>query len=462
MVNEFMSVNVQVDAVRFRGNGAIFTGRVLGSGCIQADEELVVRIPRNVLYPRNAVFKGETWEIEGWKEIYKGNPQLAATKACLKRPIGKNFIAAVAFNPKFKGIGEKRARDIWETFGEQIYDTLEADEPDISALQQILSPEDIEIFLQGWKDEYPGNFYRWMDKHQIPRAIRIRMQEYYGGETIGKIEEDPYRILAFGQPWRVVDDAAHRLGIARDDPRRLHAAVAEVLYRHFAKGHTAISTEGLTRQVTYLLNQKSQVGVQDLTKIALKHTYTEGAFVRNGELWQAAGIYLIEAFVAERIRKLASAANTNKLFQPDDSIEHVISLFEKRKHLLSNEQKAAIRLAVKSRCCVITGGAGSGKTSVLSCVHDVVEAINGSIFQMALSGKAAKRMEETTGRPARTIAGFLVNTTHEDLENVTHIVIDEASMLDIVSAFHILQKLPDHINVVLVGDQFSYRLSERD
>ena len=454
MVDGFVSLDVLVEAVRFKGHGIIFMGRVVDEHGVQTGEEIIVRCPSSVLYPREEVFKGEMWSIGGFPETYKGQPQLGASKAYLKRPPGENIIAAIAFNPKFKGIGRQKMQELWAAFGPDLYDLLDADTPDVEALRRIITGEAAETLIRGWKDEYSSELYRWMDEHHVPAAIGRKLQEYYGKGARAIVEQDPYRVLAFGQPWSAVDEIARRLGVAEDDPRRQHASVAAVLYRHFAKGHTAMPTDPLTGQVARLLDSKNAAKGRELAGNALSHTYKDGAFVRTGELWQATGVFLVEAFVAERIQKLVACSKVDQGHLSETLIRETIRQYEEANHVLGDEQKRAIFLALKCKCCVITGGAGVGKTSVLRCLYDAIEATNGHVIQMALSGRAAKRMEEASGRPARTIAGFLNNVKQEELDKITHAIIDESSMLDVVSAFRILQKLPEAVSLIFVGDPY--------
>jgi exodeoxyribonuclease V alpha subunit len=456
MVKKPVDITLQVESIRFKrngeGNGAIFVGRVVDKRGVQTGDEVVVRCPGNVLHPRAEVFRGEVWVISGFLEAYKGQSQIGAFRAILKRPTGENIIAAIAFNPKFKSIGHQKARELWATFGPDLYEILDNDKPNIEALCQVLTVEAAETLIRVWKEEYSGEFHHWMEENHIPASIGKKLQEFYGKDARSALERDPYRVIAFGQPWRRVDEMARHLGITEGDPRRQHAAVATALYQHFANGHTAMTTGLLTRQVSRLLGGNNRAEEQELACDALRHTYKDGAFVQTGDLWQATGIFLLEAFVAERIRRLVVSSHVEQGHLFDTVILETISSFEEKHHPLSNEQRSAVLLALKCKCCVITGGAGVGKTSVLRCLYDVIEALDGHVLQMALSGRAAKRMEEASGRPARTIAGFLHNIKHEDLSKITHVIIDESSMLDVVSAFQILKKLPDKVSLIFVGD----------
>jgi len=136
----------------------------------------------------------------------------------------------------------------------------------------------------------------------------------------------------------------------------------------------------------------------------------------------------------------------------EKAIEKGIEEFEAREgYRLGPEQKDAVHLCLGSSLSVITGGAGTGKTSVLKCVYHIIEKSGGKITQMALAGRAARRMSEATGLPARTIAGFL-NNTKTDCHADNTFVIDEASMLDLPMTFRILRQLPDGCRFILVGD----------
>lgn len=451
MVNELLSFDVQVEAVRFKGNGSIFTAKVIDARGPRTGEEIVVRCPGNVLYPRKEVFKGEVWCVSGFEETYKGRRQFGAVRMYLTRPDGENILNYLAFTPKFKGLGEKKARDLWATFGEDLYDIL--DSGDVTALSRVIGPEVAENAVSVWQAEHTGELYRWLDLLRVPVALGRKLKDYYGEDARTKIEEDPFRLLPFGLPWKRVDDLARRLSVAESDPRRLHAGVAAVLYRHFAEGDTAVETAQLAVGVARLLCGNNPARGHALAAEALRHTYADGAFVRTGDLWQATGVFLVEAFVADRVcRMLSDSSGGCDL--PEIVIRQVIEGYEETNFVLGDEQREAIYLALKNRCSVITGGAGVGKTSVLRCICDAVKTSGGHILLMALSGRAAKRMEEASGHPAHTIAGFHHNVKQDELERLTHVVVDEASMLDVVSAYQILRRLPERACLILVGDPY--------
>lgn len=445
---------IRVGAIRWQGkrengapNGAILTGRVLDRQGNETGEALVCVFPGNLLPVGTEVAIGDIWDVCGRPEMYKGNPQLRCTLAALARPTGANFIRVLSSGSRFTGIGPALANQLWTRFGEEIFEILERG--DLKRLEAILAADVAQNLVEQWKDFAVTDVVRWLDRHRMNPRLGMKIVGYYGSEAIAKLNLDPYRLLAFDSNWRRVDKLAREgFGVSDDDPRRMHAAATEALYQELDRQNTAASAATLFAATQRLL------GSSDLARGALNETYTDGGFVENGDLYQARGAYLMERFIAGVVQERLTARAQLDLLQQDVVISQAIAEFEREVHPLGEEQRQAVRLAMASRIAVITGGAGVGKTSVLKAVYRSVAASKGKVLQMALSGRAAKRMREATGLPAMTIAGFLHSVTESDLAQYTHLVIDEASMLDVPSAFRIFRRVPEHLNVILVGDAF--------
>ncbi len=303
--------------------------------------------------------------------------------------------------------------------------------------------------MREWRSLAAADVVRWLDRHGMDPRLGGKIVGYYGSEAVAKLSADPYRLLAFDPRWKRVDRLARTVfGVGEDDPRRLHAAAAEALYRELDRQNTAADAATLLAAVERLL------GSGHLARRALNETYADGGFVESGGMYQARGVYLMERFIAAFVADRAAGRAQLDLLRQEAAVGQVIGAFEREEHGLGDEQRRAVRLALASRFAVITGGAGVGKTSVLKAVHRCAEAAKGRVLQMALSGRAAKRLSEATGRPAMTIAGFLQNTTSCDLAGYSHLVVDEASMLDVLHAFRIFRRVPASMDVVLVGDAF--------
>lgn len=238
----------------------------------------------------------------------------------------------------------------------------------------------------------------------------------------------------------------------------------EALYRAAEKGHTCATISGLHQTVSRLL-APHPAPTAALAKALLQGTASGQFIVRDtasGDVMlHAPGTYIMERSCAEFILSLLREPDVQQPLFPTD-VARVITDFEKseREHLglgvftLNDAQRIAVNTSFTNRFSIITGGAGVGKTTVLKALYKALDTLGRPRFQMALSGRAAARMTEATQEAAMTIAGFLRSVTEDDMGECPVIVIDEASMLDVVTFYKLTQKLPAGTHLVLVGDPF--------
>ena len=329
------------------------------------------------------------------------------------------------------------AQRLWDRFGGELYRLLA--EGDVARLEVEgdLSRSRAEVLVSAWAQFDVGDVIRWLDERQIPARLGSKVISFFGRSAIRALEADPYRLLAFSQSWNIVDNlAVGRMRIDRADPRRLHAATIEALYRRYEAKDTAATADDLLGEVADLL------GSQELGRRALRSVYAAGGFVQTGDLFQTRGARIMEAAIAEAVRR--RIPECQGVAVPGASG----SLAEK----LSVEQREAVDMAYGAALSVITGGAGTGKTATLRVLHALIERDGGKVLQMALSARAARRMQEATGRPAMTIAGYFQNVAPDDHADATHLIVDEASMLDVPTSYRLFQRLPEQVRLVLVGD----------
>lgn len=350
------------------------------------------------------------------------------------------------------GIGEATAQKLWNAHGAGLYKILAGKDP--SPLVPILGDTRAVELLETYKEEMEERDVAvWLDEHRFDTRLANKVVHVWGKNGAALLKRNPYVMLTFA-PWEGVDDAARRIGIALDDPRRLIGAVEGALYARLPQGHTAVSRTVLARAVQEMLG-----GSADLAEQAIDEALREGGAVTvpDGRL-QPAGAAVMERYVETRIRELQQASRQEDLFQAavsDQDIAAAIARFEATQaYVLTDEQRAAVVLAVNDGFGLILGGAGVGKTTVLRAAWVVCEAQGRQIKQMALSGRAAQRMREATGRQAYTIAGFLreIMQSKADIRAGTLLVIDEASMLDLPTTYRILRAMPAGARLLLVGD----------
>ncbi len=390
---------------------------------------------------------GEVWEIEG---IIRRHPefgeQVEVKRAVLQKPSGRLIIQTIAASKAFPGIGEGKAKALWDAFGERLYELLSAESPE--PFTAILGPDLAGVLVDGWKGlETEAAIFHWLDLHGLPVWLARKLLTIYGREVTSKLEENPYRLLAFTS-WSQADRVGRAMGIAREDPRRLVAAAEATCYERLAMAHTWTSREGFVTGVGRILGCGRSMAAKATEKALDAH-----AIVFTGEGIQGLGPCSMERFIAARI--LAMAEGGMSPHHPEH-LDRIFTAFTAQTGFILNEaQRKAVSLAATNPIACITGGAGVGKTTVLKAIHLACELLGlGEVHQMALSGRAAKRMRDATGREAYTIAAFIkaADSMHIKLDHKSLLVVDEASMLDLPYCYRILRRMTPESRLLLVGD----------
>jgi exodeoxyribonuclease V alpha subunit len=399
---------------------------------------------------------GERWEVTGRIRIHsRYGPQVHAERALPVRPQGELLRRFLARNQAFQGVGEARARRLWDAFGEGLYDLLDAG--DVVQVTTVLGADLATSLVEAWRESQgEAKVIRWLEEHKFPVTLATKVLRLWGRDAAEKIAENPYRMLAVAG-WARVDAAALDTGADPDCHERRIAAVESVGYRALADKHTAITEPDLLAGVRGLLLCQPETARE-----ALGLAEADRAVVRITDgLWQPFGPWVMESFVRDRVRERVEAEHSpsGSLFwsrPEDDQITSLVAEFEAREVLsLTDEQRHAVWLAMTQRFALVLGGAGTGKTSLLKAVRHIQEATGGAIMGVALAGRAAQRLREA-GCPARTLAGFLGALERQEmtLGGGDLIVVDEASMVDLPLAYTLLRRLPPATRVMLVGDPY--------
>ena len=459
-----LPLTVRVSSIRSQNprgfGGAIFTGVPVDSnGAVtDAGTYLVVRASSPVLGAVR-VERGQWWNVRGpvverqvtANGFQMTERQVEAEEAALARPSGEHIIAFLADNPAFEGIGTVKARRLWDTFGERLYELL--DRVDAETLSTVLAPEIAERLVLAWGFQGESRTLQWLQAQGFDARLGRKVLTFFGGDAERRIEEDPYRLLSFCAGWKEVDRlATGQFGVEPDDPRRLQGAVEEACYRLFADGHTAMLSADLMDRVGPLLG-KPPAGVRwrDQLSLAISAGLGNGSFVKGHHGLQPLGAMVMERQIAQAAHD--RLARTSLPLLPPDAVNQLIADVRATDGVeLNDEQRAAIHAAARHEFLCITGGAGVGKTTVLKALYRLYDQLGIRVVQVALAGRAAKRMQEATGRSAATIASFLKGYEEGQLEGPTVLVVDEASMVDVISMSRICAVLPSHVRLVLVGD----------
>lgn len=427
-----------------RRGGAIFSG----------DDEAGQRI--RVVAPYSTIsrvpVRGETWRVDGAFESHpQYGRQLKATRCQFVVPRGRLLVRYLSRSKSFPGIGEATAAKLYAEFGETLAEVLISG--DMERLSKVVSRAVADVLVAGWRARQSEmELIAFLDRHGFEPRLADKLIQCWGEAAKATIEANPYLLLAVAG-WGRVDMEARKLGVADDDRRRMVGAVEAALYGRLNAGHTLTPHAAAVKLVNALLGRGKG-------PTAIGAAVEEGAIVGTEAAgYQPIGANSLEQGIAARLSAMIAGELPEQgdllLTSQGTSADELIAHYEGLQGIqLTHEQKAAIRMAASVQFSLVLGGAGVGKTTVLGGIIHVMEARHWSILQLALAGRAAKRMGEATGRPAMTIAKFLLGMRSGKLElgARTLLVVDEASMLDLPTLYRILSYLPDGTRLLLVGD----------
>lgn len=347
----------------------------------------------------------------------------------------------------FKFIGPKRAAALRETFGSELRDAiLKLDDRVVDILGEAPAINAAAV-LEARLPE--AEFLEWLSRIQanIPISRAIRIARAWGRQGVAEVQKNPYLLLAVSD-WATVEAIADSLMIAKTDQRRQVAAVEAALMGKggFNSGSTLMTTERTLQLAGRLLGRS-------LSPSVVEQAVRSGAAIRLGNALQPPGAAHMEAGCAIHLLKLAPQPPCSGT-PPPNRLNDLLADYEARQPFkLTKRQREAVRKSHEHRLLVIAGYAGSGKTTVLKGVCDTHEAIGRTPLIVTLSGRAAQRASEATGRRAITVARFLLERENSDnFLGPDHVLIaDEVSMLGLVEFWRILRRLGE-ASLVLCGD----------
>jgi exodeoxyribonuclease V alpha subunit len=357
-----------------------------------------------------------------------------------------------------KGIGPHFARKIVEVFGER---TLAVIDESPSFLREVrgIGPRRIQRIRESWQEQKVVRAIMvFLQSHGVGTARAVRIYKTYGEQAIELVRANPYRLATdiWGVGFRTADELAARLGIDRASPLRARAALRYVLQQLSNEGHVGFPQAAVIDRTAELTQINREVVVA-----AVEDARAEEELVREPageEPWlYLKPLFLAEVGVARAIRNLREGEHPLPAIKADLALAWV----EKKMGLeLADTQRDAIRQAAISKLLVITGGPGVGKTTIVRGILEIFAAKGLRCALCAPTGRAAKRLSETTGREAKTIHRLLefdpsfggFQRERAKPLDLDLLVVDETSMVDVVLMNQLLRAIPQEACVVLVGD----------
>lgn len=393
--------------------------------------------------------EGEIWTVQGnWEQHEHYGTQLRVASGQLTKPSGELIIRYLSVHRAFRGIGigEKTAQKLWGHFGESLYDVL--DHLDVERLSEILLVGKAEALAAAWQEaKIEVELIAFLDRHDISISFAETIRRLWRDNTIAKLQENPYRLLAL-TGWERADRLARSMGIGIDDPRRIAAAVEAALYRRLEGKHTLSTQHDLGRIVSKLL-YPALIDPAEAIELAV----SQKAVAKLEHAFQPCGAAIMEDRLEGYFMKMLSGNGHRNL-----RLDEIVADYEQQKGFaLTPEQRTAVGLPFMYKLSILSGGAGTGKTTVLEAIHHSCERAGIQVLQMALAGRAVQRMREATGRDACTIARLLFHPESagaDRLKDDSVIIIDESSMLGLPLVYRLIKALPCNPHILFVGDPY--------
>jgi exodeoxyribonuclease V alpha subunit len=406
----------------------------------------------------------------GWVQDRDHGLQFKADELHTTPPHTTEGIAKYLGSGLIKGIGPHFAQKIVDVFGER---TLEVIDESPAYLQEVkgVGPKRIQLIRESWQEQKAvRSIMIFLQSHGVGTARAVRIYKTYGDQAVDLVRENPYRLASdvWGFGFKNADLLAQRLGLERGSPMRAAAAVRYVLQELCnGEGHCGFPESEVVQKTAELTEIDAGViagAVEELRtsgELVREPFKTEGE-TRLPEMCSEPWLYLKPLFLAEL--GVARALLTLRQGQhplPAINIETALSWVEQRMNLtLAPTQRQAIEQATKSKVLVITGGPGVGKTTLVRGILDIFAAKKLRCALCAPTGRAAKRLTETTGREARTIHRLLefdpaFGSFKRDRDHPLELdllIVDESSMVDVILMNQLLRAVPPWACVVLVGD----------
>jgi len=407
------------------------------------------------------VFAGATMEFRGaWTLDPKYGRQFKATEAIEKKPATTASIEKYLGSGLIKGVGPKTAKQIVNYFQK---DTLDIFENDIQRLTEVpgIAKKKLDTIEQAWIEHRAiREVMMFLQGHGISTLFAVKIYKQYGDKAIAMVTEDPYRLANdfYGIGFFSADKVALSIGLAIDSKQRMMAAIKHVLAASREQGHCYLTEPQINTGVVELI----EINLADRLQAYLELMKREGQLCIRLLLTEGieiAGYYSKTLFYDESTVASILRGMQGSVASDPKRIAHWISTYCQRKSIaLSDEQADSVKGVVQHRFSVLTGGPGCGKTTTTLVIVRLLEAMKKSVLLAAPTGRAAQRMGEVIGREAKTIHRLLEWKGGEFQINETSplktdfLIVDECSMLDISLTASLLKAVPEHCQVLFIGD----------
>lgn len=366
-------------------------------------------------------------------------------------------------NGSVKGIGEATAKKIIKTFGEDTINVFKFEPEKLAQIKGISKNKAIEMsesFLENWE---VWQIVGFLERFGIGAENAKKIYDLLGINAIEQIEANPYILIdmARGVDFKQIDQMALKLGIDYDNQKRVESGIKYGLIKATYNGHSCVIKENLIEYVISLLDVTTESVEENIINLKAKEEIVVEK--RDDFEWiYLENFYSVEKEIATRIIRLDKSKNVKKI----EHIENALKDIEKKSSIeLSDKQREAVLSINDSNVTIITGGPGTGKTTIIKTIIDLFEERKKKVVLTAPTGRAAKKMTEATGKEASTLHRLLgigklddegIYSRHSDYKgepiDADLIVVDELSMVDMFVMNYLLNCIYQGTKLILVGD----------
>ncbi len=394
---------------------------------------------------------GEQFKVVEYKTA------VPATVFGIKKYLGSGLI---------KGLGPVIASRIVKKFGEKTLDIIENHIEKLAMVEGI-GKKRIAMIQNAWDEQKEiRDVMMFLQSHGVSSGYATKIFKQYKNRSIAVVTENPYRLAMdiFGIGFVIADSIADKLGFSKSSSLRIEAGIIYVLHQLSDEGHVYYPYEYLVKKSQETLGVDRDTVTQALGNLAMdKKIVLEDSsesfneFKENNKSVYLAKFHLCETSIAARLKMLSTTPKSIRTVNAKNALEWVQGQLDIR---LAENQAKAIRCALENKIMVITGGPGTGKTTIINAILKIFSGLKVNTCLAAPTGRAAKRMSETTGQEASTIhrlleysfakGGFQKN--EEKPLDCDLLILDEASMIDTILMHHLIKAVPIFATVILVGD----------
>lgn len=353
-----------------------------------------------------------------------------------------------------KGIGPVYAKKIIDQFGMK---TLQVIDQTPHRLLEIpgMGEKKVDMVIECWKEQRTiRDVMIFLRSHGLSPGYAQRIFKAYGDESIAKVKENPYKLAkdVFGIGFKLADTVALKMGFAIQSPERLAAGIEFVLWELSTEGHTCYPTPDFLEIAQKTLEVESSLIEKELAALFEKKTIV----LKDSMIWLGV-FYAYEQGIAKDLMRLIQGMQA---IRPIDAVKAMDWAQEKLGIQFAEQQKAAVIRALTDKVHIITGGPGTGKSTITNAILTVTQKLTNKILLAAPTGRAAKRMTQITGKKAFTIHALLemdfasggFKRGKDNPLDCELLIIDEASMIDTPLLFSLLRAIPSSARLLFVGD----------